>query len=105
MSPDFADYFSLHAADYARHRSTYPSALFEFLVHRASGRRLAPADAAPLRDSSCDLVAVVQALHWFAGEPFYRESVASRGPERSLSPGRTTGSASAGGSTSWSIVS
>ena len=35
--------------------------------------RVAPADAAPLEDSSVDLVTVAQALHWFQLPRFYAE--------------------------------
>jgi SAM-dependent methyltransferase len=35
--------------------------------------RAAPADASGLADSSCDLVAVAQALHWFCHDGFYAE--------------------------------
>lgn len=34
---------------------------------------LARAERAPLADDTVDLVTVAQALHWFAGEPFYVE--------------------------------
>ncbi|HEU4995054.1 MAG TPA: class I SAM-dependent methyltransferase [Gemmatimonadaceae bacterium] len=35
--------------------------------------RVAPADASGLASQSADLVTVAQALHWFAGEPFFDE--------------------------------
>lgn len=34
---------------------------------------VAKADQTPLEDNSVDLITVGQALHWFAGEPFYSE--------------------------------
>lgn len=37
----FKDHFSGHAADYARHRPTYPRALFAWLAEHAPGRRQA----------------------------------------------------------------
>lgn len=37
----FKDHFSGHAEDYARHRPTYPPALFAYLAGVAGGRRLA----------------------------------------------------------------
>lgn len=40
-SPYFADHFSAGAAEYARHRPTYPLALVERLAELAPGRRLA----------------------------------------------------------------
>ena len=35
--------------------------------------RCAPAESSGLEDKSIDLVVVAQALHWFCGEPFWRE--------------------------------
>lgn len=37
----FQDYFSGHAADYAKARPGYPEAMFDWLANRASGRALA----------------------------------------------------------------
>jgi len=41
MKSTFKDHFSGHAAEYASNRPTYPSALFEFLAGRSSGREQA----------------------------------------------------------------
>lgn len=43
--------------------------------------RAAPAEASGLADSSCDLVTVAQALHWFCHDGFYAEA------KRVLKPG------------------
>ena len=43
--------------------------------------RAAPAEASGLSDSSCDLVTVAQALHWFCHDGFYAEA------KRVLKPG------------------
>ncbi len=121
-----ADHFSAHAADYARHRPSYPPALFAWLAQQCPVRdlawdcatgngqaalaltehfkqvratdlsaeqlaqaqphpridyRAAPAEASGLADSSCDLVTVAQALHWFCNDSFYSEA------KRVLKPG------------------
>ncbi|PIQ42362.1 MAG: SAM-dependent methyltransferase [Gammaproteobacteria bacterium CG11_big_fil_rev_8_21_14_0_20_46_22] len=63
-----ADYFDrVEATDLSQkqidHAASHPK------VHYFA----APAEASGLADSSQDCVTVAQALHWFAGEPFYRE--------------------------------
>lgn len=113
---DHARSFGQNAADYARHRPTYPPALFAWLAEIAPARRLAvdvaagagqgalglaahferviatdqspellatipehqgvttlvqPAEALDIGTERADLVATFQALHWFAGEPFW----------------------------------
>jgi len=112
------DHFSGHAAEYARHRPSYPPELFAWLAGQCRRRdlawdcgtgngqaalalarhfraihatdlspqqldeapahsrihyRAAPAEASGLADSSCDLVTVAQALHWFCHDAFYSE--------------------------------
>lgn len=111
---DHATSFGRHAAAYAKHRPTYPEALYDWLASVSPGRALAvdvatgsgqgalglakrfdrviaidqsaellasipedprierrvgDAEALDVRDA--DLIAVFQALHWFAGERFY----------------------------------
>ncbi len=115
---DHAASFGQHAAAYARHRPTYPDALFDWLAAAAPARSLAvdvatgagqaalalstrfdrvvatdhsaellatipahprlttltqPAESLDVRDVAgpADLVVTAQALHWFAGEPFW----------------------------------
>ncbi|MDP2315726.1 MAG: methyltransferase domain-containing protein [Pseudomonadota bacterium] len=112
---DHAASFGRHADAYARHRPTYPEALFDWLAGVAPGRSLAvdvasgagqaasalatrfdrviatdqsaellatipahprletraqPAEALDV-GTPADLVVTAQALHWFAGEPFW----------------------------------
>lgn len=49
--------------------------------HPRVSYRAAPADASGIESASVDLLTVAQAVHWFNGEPFYREA------ERVLKPG------------------
>lgn len=112
------DHFSGHAADYAKHRPSYPPELFAWLAGQCRHHDLAwdcgtgngqaalamaphftaihatdlspqqldqapphprvrylatPAEASGLADSSCDLVTIAQALHWFCHDAFYAE--------------------------------
>lgn len=71
------------AARFARVHATDLSA--EQIAQAAPDPRIAylaaPAEASGLPDACCDLVTVAQALHWFAGDPFYAEV------RRALKPG------------------
>lgn len=42
-------------------------------LHERVEYRAAPADQSGLPEASTDLVTIAQALHWFAGDPFYTE--------------------------------
>jgi hypothetical protein len=43
-------------------------------AHERVSYRLEPAESSSLRESSCDLVTVAQALHWLDWTTFYREA-------------------------------
>ncbi|HKJ95569.1 MAG TPA: class I SAM-dependent methyltransferase [Gammaproteobacteria bacterium] len=114
----FTDHFGGRGMAYARHRPTYPPALYRRVLAACRGRDLAwdcgtgsgqaarvlaahfravvatdaspgqiaaapptegvaflqaPAERAPLRDASVDLITVAQALHWFDRDAFFAE--------------------------------